>query len=239
MAKNYYLILGITANANREDIQAAFRRRALELHPDRSGLESGPFQELQEAYSVLRDPERRRRYDREYQPPMVRRPRAGAAPEPLVTQRSKGEPFWPEEPVRPFREVSLAESFETYRPSFDELFDRFWSNFEDVSRPKSEQLESLTVEVILSQDEAAYGGQVRVWIPARATCRACGGLGSAGLYECWRCEGQGALTTDIPLDLDYPSGLRDGYAVRISLARFGIENLYLTALFRVSVDWTA
>jgi molecular chaperone DnaJ len=236
MTKNYYLILGITANAIREDVKAAFRRRALELHPDHSGLESGPFQDLQEAYSVLGDTERRRRYDREYRPLAPRRSRSAPAPEPLVTQRSKGEPFRPEEPARAFREVSLAESFETHRPSFDELFDRFWSNFEDVSRPKSERLESLTVEVLLSQDEAAYGGQVRVWIPARATCRACAGLGSVGLHECWRCEGQGALTTDFPLDLAYPSGLRDGYAVRIPLTRFGIEYLYLTVLFRVSVD---
>src|SRR5512137_1893856 len=144
MAKNYYLILGITANASREDIKTAFRRRALELHPDRSGLESGPFLELQEAYSVLGDPDRRRRYDREYQPLAPRRSRSAPAPEPLVAQRPKGEPFRPDEPARPFREVSLAESFETYRPSFDELFDRLWSNFEDVNRPKSEQLESLT-----------------------------------------------------------------------------------------------
>ena len=150
MAKNYYLILGITANASREDVKAAFRRRALELHPDRSGLGSGAFQDLQEAYSVLGNPERRRRYDREYQPLAPRRPRSAPAPEPLVTRRPKDEPFRPDEPARPFREVSLAESFETYRPSFDELFDRFWSNFEDVSRPKSEELESLTVEVLVS-----------------------------------------------------------------------------------------
>ena len=234
MAKNYYLVLGITADASREDVKAAFRRRALELHPDRSGLESRPFQEIQEAYSVLRDPERRRRYDREYGPPAVRRSRPDPAAEPLVPPRPAPEPFRPVEPARGFREVSLAESFETYRPSFDELFERLWSNLEDVSRPKSEELESLTVEVLLSPDEAAHGGQVRVWIPARAICRACGGAGSVGLYACWRCEGHGALTTELPLDLDYPAGLRDGYAVRIPLTRFGIENLYLTVLFRVS-----
>ena len=61
MAKNYYLILGIAEDASREDIRAAFRRRALELHPDRSGMERGPFQEVQEAYNVLSDPERRGR----------------------------------------------------------------------------------------------------------------------------------------------------------------------------------
>jgi len=134
--------------------------------------------------------------------------------EPLVPQRPMGEPFRPVESARAFREFSLAEFFENYRPSFNELFDRLWSSFEDVSRPKSEGLESLTVEVLLSPNEAAYGGQVRVWIPARATCRACGGHGSVGPYECWRCEGHGALTTELPLDLDYSAGLRDGYALR-------------------------
>ena len=51
MSKNYYLVLGISADASTEDIKAAFRRRARELHPDRSGRESGPFQDAQEAYS--------------------------------------------------------------------------------------------------------------------------------------------------------------------------------------------
>jgi len=63
MAKNYYLILGIASNASHEAIKAAFRQRALELHPDTSGMESGPFLEVQEAYGVLSDPERRCRYD--------------------------------------------------------------------------------------------------------------------------------------------------------------------------------
>jgi len=141
MAKNYYLILGIAEDASREDIRAAFRRRALELHPDRSGMERGPFQEVQEAYNVLSDPERRGRYDQERPQPTAKRPRWGPKPEPVVPERQRAEPFRPVEPVRGFREVSLAESFETYRPSFDELFALFWSNFEEVT--KSEQLENL------------------------------------------------------------------------------------------------
>lgn len=233
MSKNYYVILGITADASREDIKAAFRRRALELHPDHSGLECGPFQDVQEAYSVLGDPERRRRYDREQLQAARRRARSGPAPEPLATRRTRGEPFRAVEPARAFRECSLTESFENYRPSFDELFDRLWSNFEEVSRPKSEGLESLTLEVFLGPDEAATGGRVRVWIPARAACQACTGRGFVGPYKCWRCGGHGALAGELPLDVDYPAGLRDGSAVRIPLTRFGIENLYLTVLFRV------
>jgi molecular chaperone DnaJ len=128
MAKNYYLILGISEDASREDIRAAFRRRALELHPDRSGMESGPFQALQEAYSVLGDPERRRRYDRERGGAPSRRSPAGRAAETVRPRRPKGEPLRPAEPFRGFREVSLTEPFQTYRPSFEELFDWFWSS---------------------------------------------------------------------------------------------------------------
>ena len=50
MQKNYYLILGLTSDADLDKIKAGFRRRAMELHPDHSGLESGPFLEVQAAY---------------------------------------------------------------------------------------------------------------------------------------------------------------------------------------------
>jgi molecular chaperone DnaJ len=234
MAKNYYLILGVTADASSEDIKTAFRRRAMELHPDRSGLASGPFQDAQEAYSVLADPERRRRYDRQHRAVSAPGQRQSAKPEPLVRERARGEPLCPVEPARSFREIWPLESFETYTPSFDEVFKRFWSNFEPFGQPKAERLESLTLEVVLSPEEARFGSRLRVRVPARTTCAECGGHGAVGLYECWYCRGQGALMTECPLGVSVPSGTRDGDAVRIPLTQFGIENFYLTLLFRVS-----
>jgi molecular chaperone DnaJ len=234
MAKNYYLILGITEDASGEEIKAAYRQRAMELHPDRSGRERGPFQEVQEAYSVLGDPERRRRYDRERPRPAATRGRRGRGAEPLVPEPPAAEPFRPVESARGFRELAPLESFETCAPSFEELFERFWSNFEPCGRPKAERLESLTVEVVISPEEARLGSRVRVRIPARARCTACGGRGSVGFYECWRCEGHGALVTEYPVEVSVAPGTRDGDAVRIALTRFGIENSYLTLLFRVS-----
>ena len=234
MAKNYYLILGITEDASREDVRTAFRRRAMELHPDRSGMESGPFQEVQEAYSVLGDPERRRRYDRERPRPAAMRPPRAPRPQPLARERPPAEPFRAVEPARGFRELSPLESFETYSPSFQELFERFWGNFEVWGRPKAERLESLTVEVVISPEEARFGSRVRVRIPARARCTECGGRGAVRFYECWHCGGHGSLTTDYPVEVLVPAGTRDGDAVRIPLTRFGIENFYLTLLFRVN-----
>jgi len=229
MRKNYYLILGITTHASMDDIRAAFRRRAMELHPDRSGLDSGPFLEVQEAFGVLSDPARRRDYDRQRLPVARHRP-WGPSAEPLMRRRPPAEPFAPR---RGFRGASLAESFAAHHPAFEELFDRLWGNFDSISWPKAETLESLTVEVVISLEEARRGGRIRVGIPARATCPACGGQGAVGLYECWHCEGHGAITTEYPIEAAFPPGIGDGYAIRIPLTRYGIENFYLTVLIRV------
>ena len=234
MAKNHYLVLGVPADASHEEIKAAFRRRARESHPEQAGRESEPFLEIQEAYAVLADPERRQHYNQRTSVVATRHWPWGPAPEPLTARRPAGGPLRPVAPGRSLREASLAESFETYGPSIDELFARLRSNFETLTRPKAEQLASLTVELVVSAEEARWGGRVRIWIPARATCATCGGHGAVGAYECWQCEGHGALTTEYPVEVDYPPGLSDGYAVRIPLTRFGIENFYLTVLFRVS-----
>jgi molecular chaperone DnaJ len=61
MKTNYYLILDVRTDASAEEIKSAFRRLAMELHPDRSGLESEPFRRVQQAYNVLSDPVERRR----------------------------------------------------------------------------------------------------------------------------------------------------------------------------------
>ena len=237
MRKDYYVILGIASDATLEEVKAAFRRRAMELHPDTSGLESGPFLEAQEAYGVLSDPERRRRYDRRAVSLVTRRRPWGPAAEPMVRARPQAELLRAADSANSFREVPLADIFARQTPSFDQLFARLWSNFDSFSRPKSEGLESLTVEVVLAADEAQLGGRVQVNIPARATCPACGGSGAAGFYECWRCEGHGSLTAEYPILVPYPPGTHDGYAVPIPLNRYGIENLYLTVLFSVSAAW--
>ena len=235
MIRDYYMTLGVASDASADEIKAAFRRRALDFHPDTSRLESGPFLEIQEAYGVLADPEQRQRYDQQSRPqPPAPRPPWRSPRESLRTPRLKAEPLRPVEPASGFRKVSLTDSFASYRPSFDELFDRWWSNFRSVTRPKAEMLKNLTVEVLASPEEALFGGTVRVGIPAQAVCRACGGHGAVGLYECWRCEGHGALTAEYPVDIEYPPLLPSGYTVKIPLARFGIENFYLTVLFRVT-----
>lgn len=62
--KDYYKILGINKNATIEDIKRIFRKKALLIHPDKSGRDTkDEFIELFEAYEVLVDRKRRERYD--------------------------------------------------------------------------------------------------------------------------------------------------------------------------------
>ena len=128
--------------------------------------------------------------------------------------------------------MPLFRSFETFTPSLDEIFERLWSNFDLLTRPKAERLESLNVEVPLSPQQAFAGGEVRILVPARLVCQACGGQGSVGPYECSHCEGHGAVTGEYPVTVGYPAGLQQDYIVRLPLDRFGIQNFYLTVRFR-------
>ena len=63
--RDYYEILGISKNANDEQIKSAFRKKALEFHPDRNKAEDAEqkFKEINEAYQILSDSEKRSKYD--------------------------------------------------------------------------------------------------------------------------------------------------------------------------------
>lgn len=63
MAKDYYKILGVDKNASTDEVKKAFKRLAMQHHPDRPGGNEAKFKEVNEAFQVLSDAEKRKRYD--------------------------------------------------------------------------------------------------------------------------------------------------------------------------------
>ena len=64
MAKrDYYEVLGISKNASEDEVKKAFRKLAVKYHPDKEGGSEEKFKEINEAYEVLKDKQKRQRYD--------------------------------------------------------------------------------------------------------------------------------------------------------------------------------
>lgn len=225
MAKSYYAILGVKPSATGDEIRSAYRRLAKEYHPDLCAGGDEIFREIHEAYHVLGNAGRRRQYEE----------RIAKAPAkvPLRTAfHSQPEPLIPEQRPVDAGEISPVRSFQTFTPSVDEIFDWLWRNFSSMAPPKSGRIEDLTLEVLLTAEQARRGGNARVMIPARAACPTCSGCGMVGPYPCSRCAGEGAISGDVPVNISFPPGLVEDHAVVVPLNRFGIRNLRLTVLFR-------
>jgi len=176
MAKSYYAILGISSGARADEIKAAYRRLIKEFHPDSYSGGSDIFQQIQEAYSVLSDNPARRQYDQNLRYARTRVPFRGKSP-------AEPASYLPEKQSTDFDDISLTRSFQTFTPSFDEIFDWLWNNFSTFSYPKSGAMQNLTIEVPLSHEQALAGGNVRVMVPVRATVGHAGDMAMWGLMS--------------------------------------------------------
>jgi molecular chaperone DnaJ len=212
-AKNYYVVLGVSRDGSPEAIRAAYHELARRLHPDIAGpARTAAFQEIAEAYEVLSDPARRRAHDQEVEPARgVEIPvRRGPGPKPVAP-----EP------------ISLFGQPEQTRPSFEAFRERYMRNFTGRNVPKAERAESLTLDVVLSPEEAFYGCEVPVGVPVFYTCPECGGAGRVFPFRCLECAGSGMMEDQRTLRIEVPPMVRSGTVLEAPLERFGIGNLYL------------
>jgi molecular chaperone DnaJ len=237
MAKNYYAILGILPTATLEEIRSAYRQRAKQYHPDRFGVDSAPFLNIQEAYDVLSDPANRASYD-----PGWRKPGASYIPhsrrEPEIV-RSRRPPM---EPLRSNRgplileTVSPLHSFRTFHPSFEEIFDSLRNVFDLETQRKNERFRNLTMEVVMTPDQASRGGRIQILMPIETMCSTCGGFGETGFWYCPECNGSGVIRAEFPLEVEYPPGIRDFCQIALPLDRFGVHDICPILPFRISPE---
>ena len=60
---DYYSTLGVSKNASEKELKSAYKKLSMQHHPDRTGGDDSKFKEINEAYSTLRDPQKRHQYD--------------------------------------------------------------------------------------------------------------------------------------------------------------------------------
>lgn len=239
--KDYYEVLGLSRNATADEIKKAYRKLAVQYHPDKNpgNVEAEErFKEISEAYEVLSDPEKRERYDR-------------FGHQAFGPGRGAG--------FGGFQGIDLEEALRTFMGAFGGgggIFDDFFGGGRRRgSRPEANRGSDLRFDLEIDFEEAVFGsrrdlsfgvmdacpdcsgtGAVKGsqkqscsrcngsgmmvssngFFHVRQTCNACGGTGETIKDPCRTCHGSGRVKAQRTLTLKIPPGVETGSRLRVS-----------------------
>jgi molecular chaperone DnaJ len=177
MAKDYYNILGVSKDASAEDIKRAFRELAHKYHPDKNGGNAEKFKEINEAYQVLGNQEKRQQYDQ-----------FGT-----TFEQAQGQGGF--SGFGGFRDFSgFANGFD-----FSDLGEMF--GFGDIfggGRKKTKAARGRDIEMEMEIDfrEAVFGAEKVLDLYKPSVCETCGGNGAdpkSKVVTCPNCGGSGRV----------------------------------------------
>ncbi len=218
--KDYYNVLGIPRDADDKAIKTAYRKKARQYHPDVNTTDASAeekFKEINEAYEVLKDPDKRSRYDQygsdweRYQQTTA----SGTASTPGDfsdwfsggRRTGRGQRY-----ERPGSEsTGFSDFFETL---FGDTFGRTSTRQRPRVRPQRGQDYEYALEISLL--EAFAGTSRRFDVQVQERCETCHGTGLNGNTVCAVCGGDGYLRRSKTLEVKVPAGVRTGSKIRIS-----------------------
>lgn len=232
--RDYYEILGVTRTIDEAGLKSAFRKLAMEHHPDRNGgceNAAGRFKEINEAYSVLSDPQKRAAYDR-FGHAGVNGPQGGPG-------GFGGQGF---------------DASDIFNDVFGDVFgEMFGGGRRQSNGPQRGQ--DLRYDLEISLEQAYAGAEVEITVPAAMTCETCegsgakpgtsptvcgtcggagrvratqgffavergcprcGGSGRLVLDPCASCNGHGQVRRERVLSVRIPAGVDDGARIRLA-----------------------
>jgi molecular chaperone DnaJ len=228
--RSFYDVLGVGKDADEKALKAAFRKKAMEYHPDRNPgctVSEGKFKELSEAYETLCDPNKRAIYDRFGKAGLNGAAGAGAAG---------------------------ARPEDIFRDVFGDVFSEFFGG-QRQGRGGPARGADLRYDYEISLEEAFHGKQAEITVPATEKCDACSGSGAEpgthpetctacsghgrvrvqqGFFTmertcgrcqgtgnviktpCRNCSGRGNVRRERTLSITIPAGIEDGQRIRLA-----------------------
>ncbi len=215
--QDYYELLGVDRSATEKEVKAAYRKMARKWHPDLHPANEKKeaeekFKRINEAYEVLKDPEKRSRYDR------------------LGSRWKNGQDFQAPPDMNGVRFYSSQDfgsgGFEGgFEGGFSDFFNAFFGGGAPGAGPgrgtratrrgpvkRGEDLES---EIELTLEEAYQGVTRSLRVSGSAICNTCGGTGAKDRSFCTQCGGTGAVPDEKTLDVKVPAGVQEGSRIRL------------------------
>lgn len=182
MAKrDYYEVLGLAKGASDDEIKKAFRRKAVEYHPDKQGGDEGKFKEINEAYEVLKDEKKRQRYDQ-----------FGHAGVGSSAASDGGNPFAGFGGFGQGQEVH----FDFGDLGLGDILGSFFGGGGRSSGHRQSRGSDVESSVELSFEEAVFGAEKKLNLKLEDTCSHCKGTTAEPGYElktCDVCKGSGQV----------------------------------------------
>jgi curved DNA-binding protein len=207
--QDYYELLGVPRGADEEAIKKAYRKLALQYHPDRhQGAEKpkaeAKFKQVSEAYEVLSDPQKRAKYDR------------------FGRNWQHGQDFEPQPGQRSMSREEFESAFGGgggFSDFFQEMFGgQMRQDFKGGARPHARYSfrgADVRAELRLPISVALAGGVQTFEVPAQVSCPNCGGTGFVNQHVCPSCAGVGQIRKRQTIELRIPEAVRDGLRLRL------------------------
>jgi len=170
--RDYYEILGVSRNASQEEIKKAYRQLARKYHPDvNPGNKEAEekFKEINEAFEVLGNPEKRSQYDQ------------------------FGHSAFRPEDLGGFRGFDFDDLFRDF--GFGDIFDIF-SDFDGNRKGKTKKGIDIKFDYYITLEDAFKGLETRIKIPRMEKCEVCNGTGAkpgTSPRKCPKCGGSGEI----------------------------------------------
>jgi DnaJ-class molecular chaperone len=207
--KDYYDVLGVKREAAPDQIKQAYRKLARKHHPDvnpKDKRAEEKFKEINEAYEVLSDPDKRKRYDE------------------LGPNWRSGADFTPP-PGWATVDVDAGDFGDIFGGSgFSDFFETLFGGGTRSSRTRTRRRPAgfrsrgrdAEAEMTVSLEDAHRGAVHRITLQGSSVCQVCQGTGTTGGRVCMNCRGSGQLLSPRTIDIKIAPGARDGSVVKLA-----------------------